>query len=576
MRLRLWAPRARVVEVVLDDGTRLAMRRGPSGWHELSASRLAPRVRYRISLDGAAAIPDPLSAFQPEGVEGPSELVGEDFAWTDTGWTAPPLEEAILYELHVGTFSPEGTFDGVVSRLDHLLDLGVTAVEVMPVAEFPGRWGWGYDGVDLFAVRASYGGPEGLRRMVDACHRRGLAVLLDVVYNHLGPAGNHLADLGPYFTDAYRTPWGQAVNFDDRGSDGVRDLVVLNATRWLREFHLDGLRLDAVHAIHDESAVHIVEEVAEAVDRLEERLGRRLWLVLENDRNDPRPVWPRSHGGWGVDAQWADDFHHAVHTALTGEMSGYYADFAGWRDVARVLRSPHLYTGQRSAYRGRRHGRPPAGTCGGQFVVCVQNHDQVGNRARGERLSHLVGAGRARMAALLLLTAPYVPLLFAGEEWGASTPFQYFTDHEVELGRLVTEGRRREFGGFGWDPLEVPDPQSPETFARSRLLWAERDEPEHRSLLDWYRRLIHLRRTTPDLGCDDPSRSQVDTGPEGRWLTVRRGRHLVALNTGADPLQVPLADPGLQVVLASDRGVSFGGGELRLPPASGAICRSGL
>ena len=346
MRRTVWAPRAGRAELVLEDGERLAMERGEDGCFRLESPRLVPGLRYRVSLDGGPGLPDPRSPHQPDGVEGASELIDEEFAWTDAGWSAPPLREAIVYELHVGTFSPEGTFDGVVRRLDHLTDLGVNAVELMPVAEFPGRWGWGYDGVNLYAVRAAYGGPEGLRRLVDACHRRGLAVILDTVYNHLGPAGNHLGEFGPYFTDAYRTPWGSAVNFDGPGSDGVRDFVTGNARRWLRDFHLDGLRLDAVHAIHDETARHIVEELAATVDALEAELGRRLWLILESDRNDPRGVWPRNRGGWGATAQWADDFHHALHVALTGERSGYYADFRGWPDVVRALGSPHLYSGQ--------------------------------------------------------------------------------------------------------------------------------------------------------------------------------------------------------------------------------------
>ncbi|MGA8015340.1 MAG: malto-oligosyltrehalose trehalohydrolase [Candidatus Dormiibacterota bacterium] len=572
MRLRLWAPRAQRVEVVLADGDRLAMTAVDQGWYELDSPLLAAGLQYRVSLDGGEAIPDPLSAFQPDGVEGPSQLVSDEFAWRDTGWTAPPLAEAIIYELHLGTFTPEGTFDAVIARLDHLVDLGVTAVELMPVAEFPGRWGWGYDGVDLFAVRAAYGGPDGLRRLVDACHRRGLAIILDVVYNHLGPAGNHLAELGPFFTDSYRTPWGQAVNFDGPGSDGVRELVIANALRWLGDFHLDGLRLDAVHAIHDESAKHIVEELAEAVDGLAAQLGRRLWLILETDRNDPRGVWPRDRGGWGAVAQWADDFHHALHSALTGEDRGYYSDFRGLADVVRALRSPHVYRGQHSAFRDRHHGRSAESITGDHFVVCIQNHDQVGNRARGERLSQLVGTDQLRIAALLLLTSPYVPLLFAGEEWGAGTPFLYFTDHEPGLGARVTAGRRQEFAGFGWNPEEVPDPQAEGTFVQSRLCWPERDQGEHRSLLDWYRALIRLRRSIPDLGCGDPGASRVDADVERDWLTVQRGGHVIAVNLGGEWVEIPgSADPGGELLLATGPGVEVSGATLRLPPFSGAV-----
>jgi maltooligosyltrehalose trehalohydrolase len=571
MRRTVWAPRAERAELVLEGGERLAMARVGDGCFQLESARLVPGLRYRVSLDGGSPLPDPRSPFQPDGVEGASELVDDGFAWTDAGWSAPPFRDAIVYELHVGTFSPEGTFEGVVRHLDHLTDLGVTAVELMPVAEFPGRWGWGYDGVNLYAVRAAYGGPDGLRRLVDACHRRGLAVILDAVYNHLGPAGNHLDQFGPYFTDSHRTPWGAAVNFDGPGSDGVRDFVTGNVRRWLRDFHLDGLRLDAAHAIHDESARHIVEELAETLEALEAGLGRRLWLILETDRNDPRGVWPRARGGWGATAHWADDFHHALHVALTGERSGYYGDFHGWPDAVRALSSPYLYTGQHSTSRDRRHGREPAGTGGESFVVCLQNHDQVGNRARGERLSRLTTPSRLRVAALLLLTSPYVPLLFAGEEWAASTPFLYFSDHEPELGRTITAGRRAECAGLGWDPAEVPDPQAESTFAASRLRWEERDDPAHAAMLDWYRTLIRRRREHPGLGCADFRESRVLTEAGSQWVVVERADHLIGANLGPAPAEV--AAPGWAAAqpLAVTGAASWGDGTVRLGPESAAI-----
>ena len=571
MRRTVWAPRAERAELVLEDGERLAMEPAGDGCFQLESVRLVPGRRYRVSLDGGPPLPDPRSSFQPDGVEGTSELVDEEFAWTDAGWSAPPLRDAIVYELHVGTFSPEGTFEGVVRRLDHLTDLGVTAVELMPVAEFPGRWGWGYDGVNLYAVRAAYGGPDGLRRLVDACHRRGVAVILDAVYNHLGPAGNHLDQFGPYFSDRYRTPWGSAVNFDGPGSDGVRDFVAGNVRRWLRDFHLDGLRLDAVHAIHDESARHIVEEVAETVEPLEAALGRRLWLILEMDRNDPRGVWPRARGGWGATAHWADDFHHALHAALTGERSGYYGDFHGWPDVVRALSSPYLYTGQHSTSRDRRHGREPVGTSGERFVVCLQNHDQVGNRAHGERLSRLTTPPWLRVAALLLLTSPYVPLLFAGEEWAASTPFLYFSDHEPELGRKITEGRRAEFARFGWDPAEVPDPQAESTFTASRLRWEERADQPHAAMLDWYQALIRLRRDHPELGCGDFRQSRVMTEAGSQWVVVERGSHLIGANLSQE--QAAIRAPGWETAqpLAMTGDATCGDGTLRLGPESAAV-----
>jgi maltooligosyltrehalose trehalohydrolase len=425
--------------------------------------------------------------------------------------------------------------------------------------------------VDLYAVRAAYGGPDGLRRFVDACHERQLAVILDVVYNHLGPSGNHLAKFGPYFTDAYRTPWGAAMNFDGKGSDGVRDFVIDSARRWLRDFHLDGLRLDAVHAIHDESARHIVEELAEMIGCLEVEVRRRLWLILETDRNDPRGVWPPTRGGWGATAHWTDDFHHALHVALTGERSGYYGDFQGWPDVVRALSSPYLYTGQHSTYRDRRHGREPAGTTGEHFVVCLQNHDQVGNRARGERLSQLTTPPRLRVAALLQLTSPYVPLLFAGEEWAASTPFLYFSGHEPGLGRRVTEGRRAEFAGFGWDPADVPDPQAEATFTASRLRWEERSDPPHAAMIDWYRALIRLRRDHPELGCGDFRDSRVLTEAGSGWLMVERGGHLIAANLGQQRAAIPAPDRATAQPLATTGEATLEGDTLLLGPDSAGV-----
>ena len=573
MHLEVWAPRAGRVELILAGGERLEMSPADGGRHTIDSPRLVAGVPYGLSLDGGPVLPDPRSSFQPDGVEGLSQLVDDDFPWSDTGWSAPPLGESVLYELHVGTFTTRGTFDAAIARLDHLVELGVTAIEIMPVAEFPGRRGWGYDGVDLFAVRAGYGGPEGLRRLVDACHRRGLAVVLDVVYNHLGPSGAHLDEFGPYFTDAYRTPWGAAVNFDGPGSDAVRDLVIGNVTRWLRDFHLDGLRLDAIHALHDETAKHVVEELAEAVASLGEQLGRRLWLIAETDRNDPRTVRARETGGWGVDAQWSDDFHHALHTTLTGESHGYYTDFHGLGDLATALRSPFVYGGRYSAFLQRRRGRDPSGLTGEHFVVCLQNHDQVGNGARGERMSQLVSPQRLRVAVLLLLTSPYVPLLFAGEEWGASTPFLYFTDHAPELGRLVTEGRRRELAGIGWAQGDVPDPQAESTFLASQLIWEERQQGDHAATLEWYRQLIKLRRATPELGCGDPAASRVRVDTDAGWLLVERGGHLVAANLGSNAAEIPY-DSAAELTPCLCCGVTaVAGSALRLDPDSGGIWR---
>ncbi|HEM45499.1 MAG TPA: malto-oligosyltrehalose trehalohydrolase, partial [Alphaproteobacteria bacterium] len=508
---------------------------------------------------GGPALPDPRSRWQPEGVHGPSRVLDTgSLAWSDAGFEAPPLASGLVYELHVGTFTPEGTFDAATRRLDALADLGVTHVELMPVAEFPGRHGWGYDGVDLFAPHHAYGGPEGLARVVDACHARGLAVLLDVVYNHLGPDGNHLARFGPYFTDRHATPWGPAVNLDGRGSDEVRRFLCDNALMWLRDYHFDGLRIDAVHAIVDTSAVHFLEQLAEEVRTLEATSGRHLVLIAESDLNDPRVIRPPALGGYGLDAQWNDDFHHAVHAVLTGERLGYYADFGQLADVAKALDSAFVYDGRYSRHRGRRHGRAPAGESGRRFVGFVQNHDQVGNRARGERLCHLVSPAGARLAAAVLLTAPFVPMLFMGEEWGASTPFLYFTDHvDPSLARRVSEGRRREFAAFGWDPADVPDPQAPETFARSRLDWDERARPPHRDLLAWHRDLIRLRRSRPEL-CDgrlDRVRTRWDG--ESGWLVFERGQVVIACNFSREACSVPLGGTPRTLLLGSDEGIAI-------------------
>jgi maltooligosyltrehalose trehalohydrolase len=490
------------------------------------------------------------------------------FPWTDHGWQPPAFEAAVVYELHVGTFTPAGTFEAAIERLDHLVRLGVTHVELMPVAEFAGARGWGYDGVDLYAPHHSYGGPAGLMRLVDACHARGLAVLLDVVYNHLGPTGNYLARFGPYFTDQYRTPWGDAVNLDGAESDEVRRFFCDNALMWLADYHVDGLRIDAVHALLDRSAIHLLEELARDVRALEARLGRRLVVIAESDLNDPRVVRPVEAGGYGLDAQWNEDFHHALHAALTGERHGYYADFGRLADVASALGRGFVYAGQRSAYRRRRHGRSPAGLAGHRFVGCLQNHDQVGNRARGERMSHLVPPGRLLIGAALVLTAPFVPMLFQGEEWGARTPFLYFTDHaDPALGQAVREGRRREFAAFGWDPADIPDPQSPETFARSKLDWSEIGREPHARLLEWHRRLIALRRGAADLTDGRLDQVGVSLDEDARWLAVERGAFTVAANLGMAAARVPLPPArARRVVLSSSSDVRVEAAHVMVAP----------
>jgi len=533
-RPSVWAPAAETVELVLGDG-RHAMRAGGDGWWA-AAEPLRPGTDYAFAIDGGDPLPDPRSPWQPAGVHGRSRTVDhEAFAWTDAGWSAQPLVDAVIYELHVGTFTAAGTFVSAIERLDALVELGVTHLELMPVAEFSGDRGWGYDGVDLYAPHHAYGGPEGLRRLVDAAHGRGLAVLLDVVYNHLGPEGNHLARFGPYFTDRYTTAWGPAVNFDDRGSHEVRRFVTDNARMWLRDYHVDGLRLDAVHAIFDMSAVHIGEELTAAVRDLERDVDRRLVVTAESDLNDPRCVQPPELGGYGMDAAWADDVHHAIHVALTGETDGYYADFTDDDALPRALRDPYVYDGRYAPARDRHHGRSAGDLPGDRFVACVQNHDQVGNRARGDRLAHLTSEGRARIGAALLLASPYVPFLFAGEEWAASSPFPYFAAHEdPALAAAVSAGRREEFAAFGWDPDAIPDPQDPATFAMARLDWGEREREPHAAMLAWYRDLIGLRRETPELRDGDREAVSVDGSPDG-LLTVRRGPISVLANLGDAP-----------------------------------------
>ena len=510
----VWAPRPDRVEVVLD-GRVVETETIERGYRRAVVEDVDPGATYRFRLDGEE-LADPASRFQPE-VHGPSEVVDPgSFEWDDAAWTPPPLAEYVLYELHVGTFTPEGTFEAIVPLLDELVDLGVTAVELMPVAQFPGSRNWGYDGVFPYAVQASYGGPEGLARLVNECHRRGLAVVLDVVYNHIGPEGNVLADYGPYFASWYRTPWGEAMNFDGPGSDEVRRFFVENALRWSSEYHVDGLRLDAIHGIVDASAHPFLQELSEAVDGHD----RPLTLIAETDQNDRRIVSPRDRGGLGLHAQWNDDFHHALHAYLTGERQGYYLDFGSLDRLTTAYRDGFVYSGQYSTFRGRRFGSSSGDIPGERLVVFDQNHDQVGNRFLGERLSSLVDLETAKLAAGLTLLAPYVPLLFMGEEYAELAPFNYFVSHtDPQLVENVRAGRAREFAAFGWrEP--APDPQSEATFEASRLDHGLKDKEPHRSMLALYRELLRLRRTHPALNRLDKTRTEVRTA--GDVLEIRR------------------------------------------------------
>jgi len=501
---RVWAPNCRSVDVqIIAAGPlgRVPMAPTGCGWFQAALSGAGPGTRYRFLLDGVHARPDPMSRSQPDGVHEASEIVDPSgFAWTDAGWRGARLRDLVCYEIHVGTFTPEGTFAAIVSRVDDLRDLGITAIELMPVASFPGARNWGYDGVGLFAPQVTYGGPAGLRAVVDACHARGLAVILDVVYNHLGPEGNYLAEFGPYFTARHSTPWGDAVNFDGEGAEGVREFVIANALYWIREYHIDGLRLDAVDTMCDTSPVHILREVNDAVQRLARRLGRRVSVVVESDRNDRRVIAPVRSGGYGLAGHWNDDFHHAAHAVLTGEHAGYYRDFGTLEQLAKAYRDGFVYDGQYSPYRGRPHGTSSRDIPTDRFVVFIQNHDQVGNRACGERLASLLSLEQCKLAAGLLLFSPAIPLLFMGEEYAERAPFLYFTDFgDPTLGEAVGRGRRREIAAFGW-AADVPDPQDPATFLRSRVDWDLRCTPPHSQLRAYYRTLLTLRRRHPALG----------------------------------------------------------------------------
>jgi maltooligosyltrehalose trehalohydrolase len=570
---RVWAPLPKTLEVQVGNEV-LPMSAGPDGWWTAEAPA-PPDGDYGFILDGAGPFPDPRSPWQPQGVHGLSRLVDQGaFRWSDAGWQPPPLSAAVIYELHVGTFTPAGTFAAAIERLGHLADLGVTHVELMPANEFPGDRGWGYDGVDLFAPHHAYGGPHGLKELVDACHARGLAVLLDVVYNHLGPSGNYLGRFAPYFTTRYSTAWGPALNFDGPDSDEVRRFFCDNARMWLRDYHLDGLRLDAVHAIFDASAQPFLEQLGGEVKQMEAQLGRRLLLIAESDANDPRLLWSRERGGFGLDAQWSDDFHHALHAVLTGERNGYFADFGRLAQIGKALRQAYVFDGCYSVYRRRRHGRPPAGLSGHRFLAYLQNHDQIGNRARGERSPKLMSLGRLKTGAALLFTSPFLPMLFQGEEWGAGTPFLYFTDHpEPKLAQAVREGRRQEFAAFGWRPDEIPDPQARETFELSKLNWSEIPESPHLELLAWHRQLIRLRRLEPALtdGRLDLVRAQWDE--QAHWLTLERGAITAACNLAAAPQRIPLRAGKQRALMISEAGIATGDGFVELPPDSVAMVK---
>jgi maltooligosyltrehalose trehalohydrolase len=573
-RFRVWGPRAKRVSVAVD-GEQYAMESEPRGWWAATVEKAKAGSRYGFLLDDEKKpVPDPRSARQPEGVHGLSEVVDHAaFAWTDDGWRPTTLGSSVLYELHVGTFTQEGTLDAAIGRLEYLRELGITHISLMPLATAEGERGWGYDGVALYAPMEAYGGPDAVKRFVDAAHQRGLSALIDVVYNHFGPSGNYTGKFGPYITDHHKTPWGGAVNFEDAGAAEVRAFFIENARMWLRDYHFDGLRIDAVHAFIDRSAIHFLEQLEEEVRRLGDRTGKDYAVIAESDLNDPRLMTAREAGGYGLDAQWSDDFHHALWVVLTGETTGYYQDFGSMADLATAIREAYVYQGQYSPHRKRNHGRPIGALPGDRFLGYIQNHDQVGNRAQGERLSHVVDMGRAKIAAAMVLLGPFVPMLFAGEEFAASTPFQYFTDfQEKELGRLVSEGRRREFLAFGWTPEEIPDPQAPETFLRSKLRWDEMSQGNHAEMLEWYRRLIKLRREESALTQTELRHVQVSFDEAQKWLRMKRDAIEIVFNAGVSGVRLPIA-PRCEIVLASATEVVCDAQHLRMPAGTVAILR---
>ena len=542
----VWAPRAKKVEVHITSPNEriIAMQSSEHGYFYADVSNASSGTLYRYRLDGKIERPDPASRFQPQGVHGPSQVLDNHFPWTDDAWHGLPLDKYVVYELHVGTFTPEGTFDAIIPRIADLKHLGITAIELMPVAQFPGNRNWGYDGVYPYAVQESYGDPAALKRLVNACHEQGMAIVLDVVYNHLGPEGNYSADFGDYFTDLYKTPWGQSLNFDASGSDEVRRYFIENALQWVTDFHFDALRLDAIHAIVDPSAIPFLQELAGEVHRRAKELNRPVYLLPESNRNDAREVTPTDAGGLGLDSVWNDDFHHALHVLLTGEQTGYYEDFHGIEDLARAFRNGFVYAGEYSKYRGRRHGNSSEKIPGEGLIVFAQNHDQVGNRLLGDRLSQTASFEQLKLAAGTVLLAPYVPLLFMGEEYGEIAPFQYFVSHDdPALVEAVRKGRAEEFARFRWAG-EIPDPQSEETFRRSKLNWELRREGRHGVLWEFYRELLRLRRETPALALLDKRSTIVATlQHEKALLVIRRSgasEILAVFNFDARPVQLLL------------------------------------
>lgn len=518
--ISIWAPLAKTVNVVVDD--HVIELKNENGYWKLTTTKIQEGTLYKISVDGATALPEPASLSQPDEVHGPSEVVNlNKHKWLDGSWRNIPLEEYIIYELHAGTFSTENNFDGIIGKIPHLLELGVTAIEIMPVGQFPGSRNWGYDGVFPFAVQHSYGGAEGLQKLVDACHKNGIAVILDVIYNHIGPEGNYLSQFGPYFTDKYNTPWGKALNFDDAWSDGVREYFIENALMWFRDFHIDALRMDAVHAIKDFGSTHIIKEIRQHVDELSKLSGRNYYLIAEMDLNDPVFIKPYDKCGYGADGQWIDEFHHALRVSSGQKPEGYYSDFNGIEHLAKSYNDAYVYDGQFSEHRKKKFGAKTDNP-GKQFVVFSQNHDQTGNRMLGERTSQLVSNDMCKLMAAAVMVSPYVPMLFMGEEWAEPNPFLFFISHtDKELAALVNKGRKEEFSYFNWD-AEPPDPRLEQTFTDSMLQWGLLESEPYKSMFEYYKKLIAFRKSSPALRNLDRKKTIAEANAATRMLRLQR------------------------------------------------------
>jgi maltooligosyltrehalose trehalohydrolase len=550
----LWAPLAKEAEIVLA-GSTIPLEKQQYGYWKTTTNKIKPGDRYKFSLDKKPPLPDPASLWQPDGVHEQSAAFDvKNYEWSDASWKNIPLSDYIIYELHTGTFSDKHNFSGIIEKLDYLADLGITAIEIMPVGQFPGKRNWGYDGVYPFAVQHSYGGPAGLQKLVDACHQKGIAVILDVIYNHLGPEGNYLGEYGPYFTDKYKTPWGKAMNYDDAWCNGARDFVIDNALMWFRDFHVDALRMDAVHAIRDFGAVHLLKAMKQKVDELSAAIKKPCYLIAELDLNDPVFINPLEKNGYGADAQWIDEFHHALRVTSGQPREGYYADFNGIADLAKSYRDVYVYDGQFSNHRkkffGAKTDKP-----GSQFVVFSQNHDHIGNRMLGERTSKLVSFEMCKLLAAAVLFSPYLPMLFMGEEWAESNPFLFFIDHtDAELAKLVAKGRKEEFSSFNWKG-EAPDPRLEETFNQSQLQWHLTNRPPHQTMLRYYKKLIALRKTIAALKSTNRNDSNVEVNVENNTLVLRRsaGEQLAscAMNFSKQQQILNVDGAGMRVALDS-------------------------